>query len=232
MLCEKCKTNMIHVCENSVQGWSCPVCGWGTLTTYIDKIHQDMTEYSICTKSITNIDKDKIKVISKIEGVNYIVAKKMLEKEGADPAILIDPREVATAPWTVFKCQFGCSSYGHNHCCPPKAPSYDKTRKILDCYSTGILFRIHGWNATAMAFRCSREIFLDGYYKTIAFGSGMCKLCQSCDPAGCRQPERAIPSMEACGIDVFATARHFGLEIDTLRCPNEKRNHFGLVLIE
>ena len=157
---------------------------------------------------------------------------KMLEKEGADPAILIDPREVATAPWTVFKCQFGCSSYGHNHCCPPKAPSYDKTRKILDCYSTGILFRIHGWNATAMAFRCSREIFLDGYYKTIAFGSGMCKLCQSCDPAGCRQPERAIPSMEACGIDVFATARHFGLEIDTLRCPDEKRNHFGFVLIE
>ena len=157
---------------------------------------------------------------------------KMLEKEGADPAIRIDPREVATAPWTVFKCQFGCSSYGHNHCCPPKAPSYDKTRKILDCYSTGILFRIHGWNATAMAFCCSREIFLDGYYKTIAFGSGMCKLCQSCDPAGCRQPERAIPSMEACGIDVFATARHFGLEIDTLRCPDEKRNHFGLVLIE
>ena len=40
-----------------------------------------MTEYSICTKSITNIDKDKIKVISKIAGVNYIVAKQMLEKE-------------------------------------------------------------------------------------------------------------------------------------------------------
>ena len=82
MLCEKCKTNMIHVCENSVQGWSCPVCGWGTLRTYIDKIHLDMREYSICTKSITNIDKDKIKVISKIAGVNYIVAKQMLEKEG------------------------------------------------------------------------------------------------------------------------------------------------------
>ena len=72
---------MIHVCENSVQGWSCPVCGRGTLTTYIDKIHQDMTEYSIYTKGIANIDKDKIKVISQIAGVNYIVAKQMLEKE-------------------------------------------------------------------------------------------------------------------------------------------------------
>ena len=82
MICEKCRTNMDRVCEKSVQGWKCPVCGWGTLTTYIDKIHQDMTEYSICTKSVGNIDKDKIKVISQIAGVNYIDAKQMLKKEG------------------------------------------------------------------------------------------------------------------------------------------------------
>lgn len=82
MLCEKCKSNMIYVQENSVQGWSCPVCGRGTLTTYIDKTHQDMTEYSIFTKSIENINKDKIKVISRIAGVNYIAAKQILEKEG------------------------------------------------------------------------------------------------------------------------------------------------------
>lgn len=82
MLCEKCKTNMIYVREKSVQGWSCPTCGWGIVTTYIDKIHQDMTEYSIFTKRVANIDKDKIKVISQIAGVNYIVAKQMLEKEG------------------------------------------------------------------------------------------------------------------------------------------------------
>ena len=81
MLCEKCKTNMIQVRENSVQGWSCLVCGWGVLTTYIDKIHEDMTEYSIYIKSVANIDVDKIKVISQIAGVNYLVAKQMLEKE-------------------------------------------------------------------------------------------------------------------------------------------------------
>ena len=155
-----------------------------------------------------------------------------LEEQGADPAIVIDPHLVVTAPWTVFKCQFGCGSYGKNHCCPPKAPSYDKTRAILDCYTKGILFRIHGWNATALAAATARELFLDGYYKAIAFGSGMCKLCKECDPAGCRQPEKAIPSMEACGIDVFATARQFGLEIHTLRKVGEERNHFGLILAE
>ncbi|MDE6973504.1 MAG: hypothetical protein K2P38_10450 [Lachnospiraceae bacterium] len=82
MLCEKCKTNMIYIRENSVQGWLCPVCGWEILTTYIDKMLQDMTEYSVCIKNIANIDKDKIKVISQIAGVNYIAAKQILEKEG------------------------------------------------------------------------------------------------------------------------------------------------------
>ena len=156
----------------------------------------------------------------------------ILTEEGADPAIIIDPHKVVTAPWTVFKCQFGCSSYGKNHCCPPHAPSYDKTRAILDSYTCGILFRVHHWNATAMAASCSRQLYLDGYYKSIAFSSGMCKLCKSCDPNGCRQPEKAIPSMEACGIDVFATGQAFGLDIHTLKCPDEKRNHFGLILVE
>lgn len=155
-----------------------------------------------------------------------------LKAAGADSVLIIDPREVVTAPWTVFKCQFGCDSYGKNHCCPPVAPTYDKTRAILDCYTTGLLFCTHGWNATAIARDSLKEIYLDGYYKVIAFGSGMCKLCKDCDPDGCRQPELAIPAMEACGIDVFATARHFGQEINTLRHPDEVRNHFGLICIE
>ena len=54
MLCEKCKINMIHICENSVQGWSCPVCGWEILTTHIAKIYQDMTEYTIEDEIIEN----------------------------------------------------------------------------------------------------------------------------------------------------------------------------------
>lgn len=156
----------------------------------------------------------------------------MLQQEGADPAIIINPHSVITAPWTVFKCHYGCGSYGNNHCCPPATPTYKETREILDCYSRGILFCVHGWNATDIAYRCSREMFLDGYYKSIAFGSGMCKLCTTCNREKCINPERATPSMEACGIDVFATARYFGLEINTLRDTDEKRSHFGLVLAE
>ena len=54
----------------------------------------------------------------------------------------------------------------------------------------------------------------------------------SCAPEGCRFPGKAVPAMEACGIDVFATARAHGLEVRTLRVLGEERNHFGLILVE
>ena len=76
---------------------------------------------------------------------------------------------------------------------------------MLDSFSTGILFRVHHWNATAMAAEGARRLFLDGYYKALAFGSGPCKLCPSCAQ---------------------------GLEVRTLRVLGEERNHFGLILVE
>ena len=152
-----------------------------------------------------------------------------LRENGAEPALVIDPHTVVTAPWTTFKCQFGCENFGKNHCCPPEAPDYTRTRAVLDSFSTGILFRVHHWNATAMAAEGARRLFLDGYYKALAFGSGPCKLCPSCAPEGCRFPGKAVPAMEACGIDVFATARAHGLEVRTLRVLGEERNHFGAI---
>ena len=88
-----------------------------------------------------------------------------LRENGAEPALVIDPHTVVTAPWTTFKCQFGCENFGKNHCCPPEAPDYTRTRAVLDSFSTGILFRVHHWNATAMAAEGARRLFLDGYYK-------------------------------------------------------------------
>ena len=38
--------------------------------------------------------------------------------------------------------------------------------------------------------------------------------------------------MEACGIDVFTTARNNGFTIDTLDSVKCKADYFGLVLIE
>jgi hypothetical protein len=38
--------------------------------------------------------------------------------------------------------------------------------------------------------------------------------------------------MEACGIDVYATARNNGFTIDVVRTCDDPQHYFGLVLIE
>lgn len=82
MGCEKCNENMNWFFEGSIQGWLCPGCGWNLVTTYIDVIN-DRTEYSVYIKAVTEINKEKIKLIAKIAGVNFVIAKQMLIKNNA-----------------------------------------------------------------------------------------------------------------------------------------------------
>ncbi|MDO5424286.1 MAG: DUF2284 domain-containing protein [Eubacteriales bacterium] len=157
----------------------------------------------------------------------------LLKNGGADLAIKIDAKTIETAAWTVYRCQFGCSTYGKSHCCPPNAPSWKETQEMLNCYKYGILFRCHEMSiVTPLAVSIARELFLDGFYKVIAFGSGPCKKCQKCNPDHCNFPDQTVPAMEACGIDVFATVRNNGIEIHTLRDKSEIQNHFGLLMVE
>lgn len=157
----------------------------------------------------------------------------LLKNGGADLAIKIDSNTITTAAWTVYRCKFGCAAYGSNHCCPPNAPTWRETQAMLDCYQYGILFRCHELEfVTPLAVSVARELFLDGYYKAIAFGSGPCEKCKSCNPNHCNFPTQTVPAMEACGIDVFATVRNNGLKIYTLREKGEEQNYFGLVMVE
>lgn len=83
MICERCKESMIQINEGTVQGWTCPKCGWNVLTTQISKIYDDMTTYSVYIKKTVETDKEKIKFIAKIARVNYIRAKQILMKGNA-----------------------------------------------------------------------------------------------------------------------------------------------------
>jgi predicted metal-binding protein len=77
------------------------------------------------------------------------------------------------------------------------------------------------------------EIFLDGYYKAWSMGCGPCDLCKKCNLSGsCRHGLEARPSMEACGIDVFKTARDNGFPIEVVRKHHDEMNIFGLVLVQ
>jgi len=159
-------------------------------------------------------------------------------KNGAHDAVMVDPRTVVTAPWVRLKCQFGCYKYGLSHCCPPYTPTHEATRLLLDTYKVAILLHKHvgpdpfeGMKETPVDLE--RVLFLDGYYKAWAMGHGGCKRCKKCNlPSPCAHPERARPSMEACGIDVYATARAVGLPLEVVRTHSDERECYGLVLVE
>jgi predicted metal-binding protein len=80
--------------------------------------------------------------------------------------------------------------------------------------------------------KLEREIFLSGFYKALGFGAGPCRLCKECNLKECVRPDDARPSMEACGIDVFATARANGFPIEVVRDYSCEQNRYGVVLIE
>ena len=84
-----------------------------------------------------------------------------------------------------------------------------------------------------IAAALEKKLFLAGYYKALGLGSGPCELCETCAfDEGCRHPYKARPSMEACGIDVFATVRSHSFTIDVVRTRKAPQHYFGLVLVE
>ena len=97
-----------------------------------------------------------------------------------------------------------------------------------------IAFRLGRREPTRVAVELEREAFLAGYHKAFGLGAGPCSFCRrGCAfEEGCRHPRQARPSMEACGIDVFATARAGGFRVNVVRDHCDAQHYFGLVLVE
>lgn len=155
-------------------------------------------------------------------------------------AVVVETSKVFTEPWVRMKCQFGCFMYGKRLCCPPRTPTPEEMRKILDSYKYGILLHRHiqkGYKYVnefnEIIVDLERTIFLDGHYKTWAVGSGPCTICKECNITGtCLHPDKARPSMESCGIDVYRTAGENNLPIKVVKDHSQDRDIFGLILVE
>ena len=172
-------------------------------------------------------------MVARAAAVAYKSLVKRVVDLGAIEAKVVKASSVVTADWVRLKCQFGCDGYGSSLCCPPKTPTPEQTRKTLDGYETAILahFGVNAHVTKSMA-ALEREAFLQGYHKALALGAGPCNLCKTCPADGCKHPDKARPSMESCGIDVFATARGNGYPIQVVRDESSEQNYYGLLLVE
>lgn len=166
---------------------------------------------------------------------------------GASHALVTHPSRIVTAPWVRLKCQFGCSFYSKTYCCPPHTPTPKETRQLLDSYNRAILLHLQ-WTKDQQSGReiaryyenvvsMETELFLDGFYRAFSMIGGPCTLCRhtGCNVLRnepCHFPEKARPSMEGMGIDVFQTALNHSMPLKTLRTQEETRNLYCLLLVD
>ncbi|MDD2553545.1 MAG: DUF2284 domain-containing protein [Desulfotomaculaceae bacterium] len=152
---------------------------------------------------------------------------------GAHGAKFIDPATIKTAPWVIMKCRYGCGRYNTRLCCPPHTPTHKETQEVIDCYQTALLIHCKSWEiVTPIVAKLEKEIFLAGYYKVFGFGCGPCKSCRPCNLVKCVKPQEIRPAMEACGIEVYETARINGFPINVVQDFKDEQNCYGLLLIE
>jgi predicted metal-binding protein/ubiquinone/menaquinone biosynthesis C-methylase UbiE len=150
-------------------------------------------------------------------------------------ARIIETSEVVVEPWVRLKCRFGCSLYGQSLGCPPSSPDEEKMRAILSRYRLALLVQgappSTAFHEQLLALE--RSFFLAGYTEALAFGAGPCSVCPSCPADGrCRCPEKARPSLEACGVDVYETARRAGLSLHPVPHHQGYVKYVGLVLFD
>ena len=77
-ICEKCGNEMKPLSDIYPIGMTCPNCGWGWATTYIDSINLDESDYHVILVSNDN-SLSIIKMVSETSNCNYVEAKKLIE---------------------------------------------------------------------------------------------------------------------------------------------------------
>ncbi|MFA6450462.1 MAG: DUF2284 domain-containing protein [bacterium] len=160
--------------------------------------------------------------------------KKALSLDGIVGAAVIDASTIVTAEWVRMKCRYGCGGYGACLTCPPHSPEPAVTERLIKSYTKALLLRTHNnKKRRAATLVMEREAFLSGLPAAFGMSGGPCDLCKECAlDEGCRHPDKARPSLEACGVDVFTTVRSNGFPIRVLTATDQTPDYYSIILLE
>ena len=138
-----------------------------------------------------------------------------------------------------------CGGYGKTWVCPPACGEIETLMERVRSYPEGILYQTVGryedsfdFESMAAARRAhsalSRKIEEDlqtdlpeGRFHLSVGGCDLCTKCTWPEGQPCRFPGKALLSLEACGVDVYQTAKAAGLPYHN--GPNTV-TYFGLIL--
>ena len=141
---------------------------------------------------------------------------------------IIETADIPFSSAVVSMCRENrCGKYGTCWTCPPgvgnpaelenKIKSY-KNACVFTCkYDIEDSFDLEGMFEAGKSTRLVLDNIIEkltaNNEKFMAFGCSGCNICKKCTypNAPCRYPERAIPSVEACGIHVSNLAKKAGI---------------------
>jgi predicted metal-binding protein len=178
--------------------------------------------------------------------------RSLLEKRGnfgLEKIIPFPIEKIDVAEWVRLKCQFGCSQYNSNWCCPPASPDLVKVRGVLQEYTQALLligsrqckdFYLNNAKRRAEQVRSwkevvgiERQLFLKGYDKAFSLVSGSCALCKTCTyPEACRFPKERRPPIEAFSIDLIGTLKNLGMNTPVAQNTDDAFRYYAIILLE
>lgn len=141
---------------------------------------------------------------------------------------LIDSSDIPFSQAVVDMCKANrCGKYGTCWTCPPGVGALEELERKIKSYKTACVFTckydledsfdfegmVEGQKSAKIVLRSIIDNLNADGEKFMALGCEGCGLCEKCTypDAPCRFPEKAVPSVEACGINVVELAKKSGI---------------------
>lgn len=181
--------------------------------------------------------------------MSFMTNKDIIEKAlelGAYKANVIDAKAIVLDRTFRDICATNaCGMYGKCYMCPPDVGDIDELMSQVANYDYALVYQtvteledsfdfegmIEAKKKSYPLAQGFRKVFTDmSITKTLHLGAGGCGVCETCAKrmnAPCRFPEKAMPSLEAYGVNVSELAKASGMKYIN---GQDTVTYFGAVL--
>ncbi len=165
---------------------------------------------------------------------------------GASKAVVIRQESIVLNAEFRAMCEANrCGVFGKCYMCPPDTGPIDECMRKIRGYDKGLFYQliapledsfdIEGMAEAKKALVRVSQRLLDALRPVLGAdalhlsggGCGLCEACAKVTGEPCRHPDRAMPSLESCGMDVYSTVKDTAMKYingaDTV-------TYFGMVL--
>ena len=177
---------------------------------------------------------------------SLIDIRKVFDRQDIFQYKIIDSSTIPFSQMVVDTCRTNaCGKYGSCWTCPPGVGKLDELERKIKRYQKAVVFTAKykledcfdfegmrkGHTKTMLLLHSIVEELLAEGRDILALGCEACSLCEKCTypEEPCRFPQKAIPSVEACGINVVDLARETGI---TYNNGKNTVTYFCMILFE